>query len=487
MKKQRKARIRQEGGITLMALIITIIVLIILAAITIGTAYTSGIIQMGTQGAKDYASSALKENEILNETTAYVEDVVKNIKRRLGDWEYFEKKDTVNGAKGDSNNPTIPAGFRPINTDKANWGDGEQAPSAEAVNNGLVIEDRDGNQFVWVPCYVEESQKIDETNYPKYEQYTYTGGQDTDEGINTPDSNGWRTFYYRQYKDWTDDETKGYGEVSVKQYGGFWIGRYEAGIPENASFYPKPEEENPIYTRDAQRNVTNEKGVDLKPVSKAGYFSWNLISQENAKEVSKNMYKENSDVDSYLIDSYAWDTVMKWFGSSADTEEYVTNSTGKGNYKDTTGAYNGRYAEHGFSYPKAEGADNGSLTALKYQRGATTYGEANITLAEVLSGGLFGGNVTLKDENHTFVRRIETPTGANDNFAVKNIYDMAGNMYEWTTETGNHGSVDKTFAVGRGGDCTTSGNETSACMRSGQYESSTAGYRYGFRVVLYVK
>ena len=286
MENKRKARIRQERGITLMALIITIIVLVILAAITIGTAYTSGIIQMGTQGAKDYAVASSKENEILNETTTYVENVVKRIKRTLGDWEYFEEKDTVNGEQGNSNNPTIPAGFRPINTQNANWGNGEQAPSKEAVNNGLVIEDEEGNQFVWVPCYVD-TPSVAGTNYPKYEQYTYEGGQKTDAGKNQADDNGWRTWYYRAYEDWEDTEAKGYGEASVKQYGGFWIGRYEAGIPENASFYPKEDDAN--YTKTTERNVTNEEEEDLKPVSKAGYFSWNYISQENAKKVSQNM------------------------------------------------------------------------------------------------------------------------------------------------------------------------------------------------------
>ncbi len=416
MGNKRKTRIVQEGGITLMALIITIIVLIILAAITIGTAYTSGIIQMGTQGAKDYASSALKENEILNETTAYVEDVVKNIKRRLGDWEYFEEKDTVNGAKGNSNNPTIPAGFRPINTNGANWGDGEQAPSKEAVNNGLVIEDRDGNQFVWVPCYVDASQQIVGTNYPKYEQYTYTGGQDTDAGATQVDNNGWKTWDYRQYKDWEDTEAKGYGEASVKQYGGFWIGRYEAGIPENASFYPEADDAQ--YTKDTERNVTK--------------------------------------------------------------------STGKGNHMDTTGAYNGRYAEHVYSAHTGAGTEDGLIVATKYQNGVTKYGQASKTLSQ-LQNGLFEANATLIDENHRFTRRIETPTGANDNFAVKNIYDMGGNMYEWTTETGKHETSGQMFTVRRGGGFTVACTSNPTCFRNGGSTQDTTSLSTGFRIVLYVK
>ncbi len=441
MENKGKARIRQERGITLMVLIITIIVLVILAAITISVAYTSGIIQMGTQGAKDYASSAVKENEILNETTSYVEDITKNIKRRLGIWEYFEEKDTVNGEQGNSNNPTIPAGFRPINTDKAKWGIGEESPSVEAVNNGLVIEDRDGNQFVWVPCYVDEPS-VEGANYPKYEQYTYTGGEDTDAKTNQTDENGWKTWVYRQYQYWEDDKAKAYGEKSVTTYGGFWIGRYEAGIPEDAKFYP--EGDNGEYISDATtKNVSKESDTKLKPVSKAGYFSWNFIGQSTASTVSEQMYEGRDDIESHLIDSYAWDTVMKWFETSKEDKPYVTDSTTRGNYTNHKGNYIGRYAEHIWCTNK-QGETMGWLYATKFKNGTKPY-ESQRKNIDYASSGDFTENNDFSENPYYFDTRLETPTGANNDFAVKNIYDMGGNMYEWTTETGRYNPGRGTF------------------------------------------
>ena len=67
----------------------------------------------------------------------------------------FQETSTINGGEATANNPTIPAGFRPMDTDTSSWGDGTSAPSAENLANGLVItdapEDEVGNEFVWIP------------------------------------------------------------------------------------------------------------------------------------------------------------------------------------------------------------------------------------------------------------------------------------------------------------------------------------------------
>lgn len=478
---------REEKGITLVALIITIIVLVILVAITISTAYNSGIIKQGTEGAKEYSKASENEKDVLNETTAYVESVVKQIREMLIGWEYFEEKATVNGKEGNSNNPTIPAGFKPVNTANAIWGDGIDNPSEESINNGLVIEDEAGNQFVWVPCYVEDGKKVEVASYPKYEIYQYQGINTNDVGINLADDNGWRTLNYRAYNDWTDEEAKTYGEKSVKAYGGFWIGRYEAGIPENASFYPSNKDNT--YNRDRNKTTEEQEGekVDLKPVSKAGYFSWNFINQTNAKTVSENMYKGKDDVESHLVDGRAWDTIMKWFEGTESDKGYVTNSTNKGNYSNATGAYKGRYAEHVYSIAGAGATGTGWLSATKYQNGSTTYGYQSRTKEQV-QNGLFTENGTLIDDNHVFGRYIEIPTGVNENFAVKNIYDMAGNMYEWTTETSKHGQTNgQMFAVLRGGDFGNSSSTNTACIRIDSERQPEIIVDFGFRVILYVK
>ena len=67
----------------------------------------------------------------------------------------FQETSTINGGEATAKNPTIPEGFRPMDTDTSSWGDGTSAPDPEDVGNGLVITDAPdgevGNEFVWIP------------------------------------------------------------------------------------------------------------------------------------------------------------------------------------------------------------------------------------------------------------------------------------------------------------------------------------------------
>ena len=73
-----------------------------------------------------------------------------------------------------------------------------------------------------------------------------------------------------------------------------------------------------------------------------------------------------------------------------------------------------------------------------------------------------------------------TTTGSNANYAVKNIYDLAGNVYEWTMEAYN-----STCRVSRGGGYYNSGENYPASYRS--YDtSSSSSFNFGFRSALYL-
>lgn len=66
--------------------------------------------------------------------------------------ETFETPGTIDGGVASATNPMIPAGFKPINTEKAKWKDENgNIVVAENVNNGMVIADEEGNQYVWIP------------------------------------------------------------------------------------------------------------------------------------------------------------------------------------------------------------------------------------------------------------------------------------------------------------------------------------------------
>ena len=67
--KTKQKPTKKEGGITLIALIITIIVLVILAAVTLNSIFGNNIIGFATNGALNYAEEQQKELGMLNEVS----------------------------------------------------------------------------------------------------------------------------------------------------------------------------------------------------------------------------------------------------------------------------------------------------------------------------------------------------------------------------------------------------------------------------------
>ena len=362
-------------------------------------------------------------------------------------------------------------------------------------STGLVISDKfddddnnskGGNQFVWVPCNGGKAT---------YKAHTYATANVNDLGESTADTGngGWKTYYYRNYSDWQDNA----GEAtvtsakanSVATYGGFYVARFEAGEPTNASFYNdkdgstywqihynedasinygdntnKPDASKTYKDTYKTKNVTEQDGKKLLPVSKKNTPSWNYISQTNSKTVSENMYGESKTIKSYLIDGTAWDTITQWVSDS--TKKSVTDSTAWGNYYNANYTLKGLYARHQGRTAK----DNvwRWFPAYVYNNGSYTKGSE---YTEVATGVTVEGDPTRN--------------------SACNIYDMAGNMWEWTTETGKHDSkaTDATnYAVLRGGSFSDSGSNYPVSYRNGRNTvSDSYDIHIGFRVVLYIQ
>ena len=361
-------------------------------------------------------------------------------------------------------------------------------------STGLVISDKfddddnnskGGNQFVWVPCNGGKAT---------YKAHTYATANVNDLGESTADTGngGWKTYYYRNYSDWQDNA----GEAtvtsakanSVATYGGFYVARFEAGEPTNASFYNdkdgstywqihynedasinygdntnKPDASKTYKDTYKTKNVTEQDGKKLLPVSKKNTPSWNYISQTNSKTVSENMYGESKTIKSYLIDGTAWDTITQWVSDS--TKKSVTDSTAWGNYYNANYTLKGLYARHQGRTAK----DNvwRWFPAYVYNNGSYTKGSE---YTEVATGVTVEGDPTRN--------------------SACNIYDMAGNMWEWTTETGKHDSkaTDATnYAVRRGGSFGNLGSGDPVSGRSGGNSVGDYYVNIGFRVVLYIQ
>ena len=176
------------------------------------------------------------------------------------------------------------------------------------------------------------------------------------------------------------------------------------------------------------------------------------------------MYGESKTVKSYLIDGTAWDTITQWVSDS--TKKSVTDSTAWGNYFDSSYTLKGLYARHQGRTAK----DNvwRWFPAYVYNNGSYTKGSE---YTEVATGVTVEGDPTRN--------------------SACNIYDMAGNMWEWTTETGKHDSkaTDATnYAVLRGGSFANDGSSYPVSSRNGNNTvSDSYDIFIGFRVVLYIQ
>ena len=251
--------------------------------------------------------------------------------------------------------------------------------SASTVQGGVVIEDKDGNQFVWVPV----------ATLADYKRTWYTGDAS-----------------FSSYSEALPEDEK----TSVERYKGFYIGRYEAGDKEST----------------VAKTLRSSNDVTKTVTIKANQAPYNYVTRTQAKSLAEGFAtKQGYKAKTKLVSSYAWDTAIAFMQKSVS--DYGTSSP-QGNYSDTT-----------FTYTDITGA---SKTREKYSN-------------------------------------VIVPTGQTT--PVCNIYDMGGNVFEWTTES--YSDTSFPYAV-RGGYY---GYKFAGCPAGERsYYLDNATDTYGFRLTLFM-
>ena len=172
-KKIMKTKIKQEKGITLIALVVTIVVLLILAGVSVNALFgNSGIIEKAKEAQNKMNQATQKDLDAINELNNWIDGKINGSSggnttggNTTGgdDTSTTQKISTLVGKVVDKNTKaedaygnkiTIPKGFKVLakgtSTESASYTySGNNIP---AVQDGIVIENgTDGNQFVWVP------------------------------------------------------------------------------------------------------------------------------------------------------------------------------------------------------------------------------------------------------------------------------------------------------------------------------------------------
>ena len=450
IKTAKKQKLKESKGITLIALVITIIVLLILAGVTIATLTGDNGILKKAGDAKTQTEQA-KEDENLKIAIAgsygtdgklNLKDLKDNLKNQgiLTNSNEFPLEVTVNGEKKkiDANGNIIGSiqslktkgtVFNDTTTLEDTYGNQVTIPkgfkiasdSATEVTGGIVIEDATytktiGSQFVWIPVGTGENA-IKKANKETVEielgRYDFTKNSDgtitTSEysGSNTEDT----TASHNSSRENAIAKDIEKFKTSANSNHGYYIGRYEAGVVDYNSSVSTSNSNN-------ETNWTGYTGDNIKLVCKKEQQVWNYVTQNKASEVSRNMYGSEAKVTSDLINSYAWDTAIV-FIQKCGTE---SNSS---------------------TYSKTDG------------QSSTSTREPQTTGTNILKA-------TSKVDKQC------------------NIFDMAGNCFEWTTETHSDSYAP---CVSRGGNYSYSNYYTSY---RGYSNTSRAESIFSFRPLLYL-
>ena len=312
-------KFKERKGITLIALVITIIVLLILAGVSIA-------MLTGTNGILTQANNAKQATEESTEKE----------KRQLSQVEASTHLENYDYTDAEGNIAKIPAGFAVSNVEGENL-----------VSKGLVIIGTTGNEYVWIPC-TKDTYKREETAWgieddsgtkAIKDELTLTGVTPSE----VEDGNGITTTVLNEIVNQVNSEI-----ASVEANGGYYIGRYEAGNENNVAVIKQ--KQVPYTNIKWSQAYVLAKGIDV-----------------------------GRKANSYLCSSYAWDTAIKFIQTHSTATNYAT----------TRENFNENWIDK-----------------------------------------------DVKDKNGNVIKKSGTASRLNTGLttAKSNIYDMGGNVVEFTTE-----------------------------------------------------
>ena len=411
---------KEMKGITLVALVVTIVVLLILAGVSINLVLgNNGIIAKAKDAETKSAEASQNDLIGMNELAQQLEE-------------------QINGSGNGTEPETVP--YLPS--------DDFHYDTSTSIDTGLVIKDGKENEYVWVvvprttavykttglgkTTFTDADYTSIEKDLKEYTK-TYRGSTSYSDTYTADDKNvGWfadATAY---------NNLKNSMLKSVYENGGFYVGRYEAGIDTTTG--TNRNSEGPTNS-DGKYTI---EGMSI-PVSKADAYPYTYVTRTQAQNLASNV--NSGTKTSSLMFGVQWDLVLAFMynkGNIADST-LTSNSTAIGNYSDNLWTIKNAKAQYSTNYGR-------TFTACP--------------------------NPFKKESSSD----ILLTTGADSSFSVQNIYDIAGNVLEWTLE--NYSNPYISLSCGRGGFFDDTGSYGPAAYR-GHDTTDRSIFNVGFRVSLF--
>ena len=437
-KKSARRNYSNQTGITLIALVVTIVVLLILAGVSLNAIFSeNGIIKRAQDAQNKMDQATQNDLDSINELNNWIDGKIngttgggttggdanpsttQKISTLVG--KVVDKNTKAEDAYG--NKITIPKGFKilehnPTSSTGAvtyNYTNSEETGEhIPAVQDGIVIENgTDGNQFVWVPVGTikNKDNRTNTITLGRYEFDSNTGALKSTTPaqvasvenctkivtISEGEADYQELSTFREGNSATDSTAQNATARNLEEFisttlanGGYYIARFEAS------------------------------GTASKITSKYNQTVLGNITQPNAAKAAREMYgeiKENNKLvyASDLVNSYAWDTAIIFIQTYSGKTDYASHNESK-----TTKAF--------------------------------------------------------------------TATGKN-NDKYCNIWDMSGNAYEWTTEYSTRSSGSYFYPCVIRGGCYGSVSGIAGDYTSNRFRNETTDHNSlrGLRPLLYVK
>ena len=287
MKRTKQQKEKFNQGITLVALVVTIVVLLILAGVSLNLVLGENGIISKAREASTKTVQAQQNSEI--EMNLLEQELANATK----------EPDPAEGVK-------IPTGFYYVGGTKTsgivisdNVNDKDKYKNKAVVGTDLL-----GNQYVWIPCTTDSTSS--KLQYARTEWGVEVDGADnsraikdeltlTDSSVTYSDAdtaNGINADVSKEIVAQIKAE-----KTSVAKYGGYYIGRYEVG-----------------------------KNGDTAVV-KYNQTPYASITWSTAYGLAKQIIT-NSEATSYLCSSYAWDTAVNFIQNNSTAKNYATSIEG---------------------------------------------------------------------------------------------------------------------------------------------------------------